>query len=72
MTKILTTSLFALATIFASSASASNNNDSLNHLLGEQQLTQFCSQIGTSSNTRIKIELPTGTVIYGTITCGGK
>ena len=72
MTKILATSLFALTAIFASSASASNNNDSINHLFEEQQLAQFCSQIGVSSNTRIKIKLPTGTIIYGTITCGEK
>ena len=69
MKKLLTSSILALFALFAISANATTLNDSLNHLFNEQQLSQFCASTGIASNTRIKITLPTGTSIFGTITC---
>ncbi|MCF6343874.1 MAG: hypothetical protein L3J15_04240 [Devosiaceae bacterium] len=76
MNKFLLIFSFILMTFLASVAIANeqgennaNLNESLNHLMSEKQLKQFCSEIGVTSNTRIKIDLPTGATIFGTIVC---
>ena len=72
MNKYFISTIFILLAVFSNAANASQNRENLNHLLSKKQLSQFCESIGVVSNTRIKIKLPTGITIFGTITCEKK
>ena len=62
--------LIAASTIlFPLSANAQQIKDSINHLLSEKQLAEFCDYSGKSGNTRIKIRLPNGMDVWGTVSC---
>jgi len=69
MTKINILSLAITFALFTGSAFAQMPKESINHLLSENELVQYCSDTGIAGNTRIKIPLSNGLVIYGTITC---
>jgi len=72
MTKTIILSLASTFILLTNSAFAQMPRESINHLLSENELVQYCSDTGIAGNTRIKIPLSNGLVIYGTITCEAK
>ncbi|MCF6302796.1 MAG: hypothetical protein L3J13_06295 [Devosiaceae bacterium] len=69
MKKSIAISIATCLSLLPFAANAQEIKDSINHLLSEQELAEFCAYSGNSGNTRFKIRLPNGTDIYGTVSC---